>query len=166
MARRVLALVFAGLSIAATGLIIATLSDLPLRVATHFGSGGMPQRWMARENYVFSMLLSVTVFPLLIVILLGWLPRVAPRTISLPHRAYWLDPVRRDETMVALGAFACALGALVIGFVSGIHLLIVTANAGTPARLPEGAFWSVLVTFAIAVFAWIGTLHYRFRAMK
>lgn len=166
MARRVLALIFVGLSIAASGLIIATLSDLPLRVATHFGSGGGAHRWMTRDSYGISMLLSVTALPLLLVGLLGVLPRVAPRTVNLPHRDYWLDPVRRHQTTAALGAFACALGALVIVFVAVIHLLIVAANATTPARLAEGALWSVLVTFAVAVLAWIATLRYRFRAPK
>ena len=166
MARRIFALVLVALSISATLLIIASLSDLPVRVATQFGFDGAARRWMTRDNYGISMLLTVTALPLLLVALLGWLPRVAHRMISLPYRDYWLDPVRRHGTMGALGAFACALGALTIVFVSVVHLLIVAANASTPARLSQGAFWTVLILFGIAVLAWIGALHYRFRAPR
>ena len=67
-----------GLILAAAWHIDATVALLPDSVATHFAGGGRPNGWMTREGYRVFMLLFVTLLPLFMVAMAGWLPRLFP----------------------------------------------------------------------------------------
>jgi hypothetical protein len=118
---------------------------------------------MTREGYRVFMLLFVTVLPLFVVAMAGWLPRLFPGAANIPNRRHWMAPERREAALRLLAAYACWLGSLLVLFIFGIHILLLQANRSVPARLPETAFFGLLGGFALALLAWIVIRVRRFR---
>jgi hypothetical protein len=161
--QRVSHLLFVLSLIVVCAFIAATTGQLPARVASHFGAGNMPNGWMSRDGYLAFMLFFALAFPIVIVAAVGWLPRIAPRAINVPHRDYWLAPVRREGTLAALASHASWLGCLLVLFIAGVHYAILEANASVPQRLPAEYFWMLMIGFLAALALWIGGLFLRFR---
>jgi hypothetical protein len=118
---------------------------------------------MTRDGYRNFMLLFGVGIPLLMVALIAWLPRQLPKHINIPNRDYWLSPERREATYAALSASALWLGCLLTLFITGIHWLLIRANAFNPPRLESTPFLVVLAAFVIALVSWIVRLRRRFR---
>jgi hypothetical protein len=112
------------------------------------------------------MLMLAVAAPCIIVLLIAGLPRVAPRLVNLPHRAYWLAEERRSDTLATLLAFGCWQGALLTMAAAGLHLVLLEANAVTPPRLSVSSLVALLVLFIAAMLAWTGALYARFRTMR
>jgi hypothetical protein len=159
-------LLFVLVLIVAPIVVWTTSAPLPARVATHFARGGLANGWMPHDGYVVFMLLMTTALPLALVAVTGFVPRLAISQISLPKRAYWLSPERREATLAWLAGHACTLGGLITAFLLGIHLLTVEANRHTPARLDESAFFVVLAGFLVLLVIWIVTMALRFARMR
>ena len=157
---------FIVLLVVCTILISATTDHLPAQIASHFGAGGVPNGWMGQNFYRLFMLAFAVILPIVIVLTMGVLPRWIPNAINVPHRAYWLDPVRREATLNYLAAHACWLGSLMVVFITAIHFLLIEANATQPPRLPFQLFITVLVIFVVAMGLWMGTLVLHFRNRK
>lgn len=148
-------LLFVLLLIAAPVVIWATSARLPARVATHFGGGGFANGWMTHDGYLMFILAFAVLLPLVVVAIM-----IATRAHVL-HRD--LAPQRRAATLSGWVSHACWLGCLLVVFVTAVHFLTLAANAVTPARLPEPAFFTVLAVFVIAVLLWALALRARFR---
>jgi uncharacterized membrane protein len=152
-----------GLSVVVAPIVVWTTSaQLPARVASHFAKGGYANGFMGHDAYVLFMLAMTTLLPLVVVACIGLVPRVATSSLSLRYREHWLAPQRRAETMATLATWGCAFGVLLVLFLTGIHFLTLEANARTPPRLDEGAFFAVLVAFLVLLAAWIGFMVIRF----
>lgn len=151
------------LAIAAIILVTTTTGQLPAQVASHFAGAGSANGWMGRSNYLVFMLALGIGMPVLVVVVVGALPRMMVGSINIPNRDLWLTPKRRDETLRYLSAHACWLGCLLAAFITGVHIVLLRANATQPAQLPGTMFFSVLVTFLIGLVLWIVALHARFR---
>ena len=147
-------------------LISATTDQLPARIASHFGAGGVPNGWMDRNFYLLFMLAFAVLLPIVLVLSMGVLPRWIPAAINIPSRVYWLDPVRREATLDYLTAHACWLGSLVVVFITAIHFLLIEANATQPPRLPFQLFIAVMALFLIAMGLWTAALMLHFRNGK
>jgi hypothetical protein len=141
---------------------IATFSLLPAVVPARFAADGTPRGFTVRDVYIATMLGITIGLPLLVVLSMAWLPRVAPRSLNLPHRDYWLAPPRRAGTLATLGAFVCVLGSMVALFAMSVHLLIVDTNLAPGGRLSP-AFIVLLAGFVAGVASWIAALYWRFR---
>ena len=100
---RLYSTLFALVLAAVVWFIVATTQALPDPVATHFGFGYFANGWMTRDGYLRFMLAFATVLPVVIVAMIGWLPRVFPRGINIPHRDLWLAPERRGATLDSIG---------------------------------------------------------------
>lgn len=133
---------------------------LPARLASHFDSQGQANGWMGRDEFF--------VFQTGLIILLGLvfgglsrMIRVLPLDlINLPHRAYWLAPERREETLTWLGSLGHALGLGVIGFL--VFVFQQVADANETGRLQLAPLPLLLVPVVI-VAAVIVALVIRFR---
>jgi hypothetical protein len=158
--------IFVVLLAGATALLLATAGRLPDRIPTHFGAGGVPDGWMTRGGYTRFMLAFTVGLPLLMAGAVGWLPRLAPRLVNLPHRDHWLAPARRDESLAFLGRHACWLGCMIVLMVAGVHLLILRASAATPPRLEEGLFLWMLAAFAAVFVLWLVAIFRRFPRVR
>ncbi len=162
--RRLLLMLFVALLIGSVAFIIGTSSQLPPRVATHFGGTGQINGSMTRDGYLLFILAFATLLPLLIIAAFAGLPLIVPSKLHVPNRDYWLAPSRRDESLAAVGAFGAALGCLLTVLAAGIHEVIVQANASIPPQLPGPMFWAVLGGFLVAFLGWQAMFFLRFRA--
>jgi uncharacterized membrane protein len=161
--RRFLLPLFIGLIVAVSAFIVTTSAELPERVASHFARGGQANGWMPRDAYLGFILLAASGVPLVLVFALAWLPRVFPRAVNLPNRAYWFEPERRDATLATLSAFAWAFGCVLTLLVAGLHWAVVQANALTPPVLAASTVNTLLVAFVLAIACWILAWALRFR---
>jgi uncharacterized membrane protein len=153
---------FVALLALGTALLLATVGDLPDRVPTHFGAGGIPNAWMTRSGYTVFMLAFTLGLPVLVAAAIGLLPRLAPRLVNLPHRDHWLAPERRDESLAFLGRQGCRLGGLMVLLAAGVHWLILRASRLSPPRLEEGLLVAMLAVFLVALAVWIIAMFRRF----
>jgi uncharacterized membrane protein len=161
--RRIAWAILAALVIASATFIVATVPQLPERVATHFGSGGQINGWMYRDQYLdFSLVLAIGV-PLFAAILLNVIPQLARRRINVPNRQYWTADSRRRSTIASLGTFGCWLGCLLTLLAAGIHYAILETHLSVPPRLPLPLFTAILITFFAGILSWVIALHVRFR---
>jgi hypothetical protein len=143
------------------GWLVATLGDLPPRVASHFDLAGRANGWMNRDAYVVftvGMALGLPLFMVGVTALTGRLGR----GLNIPNRDYWLAPERRAATVAVVMHFVVVLAALVVLLVTALHLLIVRANHGGPAPRLSHEIWLVLAGFLTAIIAWIVKLQRRF----
>ena len=163
---RLARLLFILVLIIATILISATSNHLPAQVASHFGTGGAPNGWMSRNDYRLVILAFAVGLPVAVVGGSMLLPRLEDTRINIPHRDYWLAPARRDATFRYLAAHAYWLGALLVVFIAGIHLLLLDANAAQPPRLAGQLLATLLVLFLAALAVWIATMAIHFRNQR
>ena len=154
---------FVALLVLGPAIIWATTGTLPDRVATHFGHDGLANGWMTRDGYRSFMLALGTLVPVFVVVMAGLAPRFANRAMKVPNPGYWLAPERRAETMARMLSHACWLGSAMLVFFTGMHLLLLRANATAPPRLPETAFVAMIVALLIVLVVWALALRARFR---
>ena len=159
---RVALIMLAAVVIAAIAVIAGTSSELPARLATSFGASGAPSGWETRHDYLTMMIGGVIGAPLLIMLALAWLPRVAPRLMNLPHRDYWLAPARRGDTLRSLFAFGCLLAIVLVVFLVALHLLIVRAQMHNPPELPLVPFVVLTGALLVAAGLWAAAWYRRF----
>lgn len=156
-------LLFVLLLVLSPAVMWATSGALPDPVATHFRADGFANGWMTRDGYRLFMLALGTLVPVFIVVMVGLAPQFTNRMTKVPHPEYWLAPARRAETMSRMLSHACWLGCVMLLFFTAMHLLMLRANAVTPPRLPEGPFFTMVVTFVVVVIVWVFALRARFR---
>jgi len=156
-------LCFAVCAAVAAAYIAATTGQLPAQVAAHFGANNAPNGWMSRDGYLRFMLAFGVAVPVLTAGGIALLPRMWPNAINIPHREYWLDPARRQQTIDTLGAYGASFGCLLTLFLAGVHYVVLEANRATPAALPAGLFFALLGAFGLALVLWIASLARRFR---
>ena len=160
---RICSILFAAVLFVVAWFVVATTGQLGDPVATHFGAGFAANGWEQRDSYRSFALAFSVVLPVLVAAIVGWLPRLLPRYVNLPHREYWLAAERRAETFESIAVRALLLGALLSVFMAGVHWLILQANAVVPPRLPAQLFWTMLIAFLTAFAFWIWAFWARFR---
>jgi len=163
MHRKLLTLVFVALLFAGAEFVMSTTATLPERVASHFGAGGQANGYMTRDGYRWFMLFFTVGFPALIVLAIGWLPRLIPQYTNLPNREYWLTPERRAQAFDFLTVHALWFGCLIEVFICSVHWRVVQANAQYPPQLANGPFLMSLGLFLAALAVWIIMLMRQFR---
>jgi hypothetical protein len=142
--------------------IYATSHALPTRVASHFGRGGLANGWMSHDGYVLFMLVMSTVFPLVVAASTGLVP--AAGRMILRRRAIAAE--RIDDAVRWLAGAASIVGVLIAALILGMHFLMLEANARTPARLDESAFFTMIVAFLALLAIWIVALARRMRQVR
>ncbi len=140
------------------GFVVGSYDQLPERVATHFDGHGQPNGWMSRTGCVAFSLILGFVFPLTAVVASGVAGRLPDQRLNLPHRDYWLSPERRDATHAGLRRHALGFAGIGLGFVAGIHALILHANRPGATRLSLTWMLVVIGGFLAAVAIWGFTL--------
>jgi uncharacterized membrane protein len=147
----------------AIAVVAATSTDLPARMAVHFGASGVANGWQSRDGYEITMIALIVALPLLLVATLGWLPRIGACMANIPNKDYWLAPARREGTFERLTRFAALLGVILVVFLTAVHLVVVEANTSPRPTLPTTPFIAVMLAFAVAMIAWVVALTYGFR---
>lgn len=153
-------LVLSGVAGCALQLVFAMY--LPETVATHFGASGVPDDWMPLG-------LAVAVWALLhlfftaMFLAIPYILRISPiRIVSLPKRAYWLAPERKDASLKVIGRWFYVFGVAMNSFFIATGYLSFRANLATPVRLDTAAFTFWLVAFLAFTVAWTVAFLVRF----
>jgi uncharacterized membrane protein len=149
--------IFSAIALCVVVQAIGAFPRLPERVASHFDSSGMPNGWMSKEAFfvVYAVMIGVSAF-------VGfYVPRQIeakpPARINLPHREYWLAPVRRAATLAYLeGYFAWYACALLLILVLAMGLAI-EANFTSPPRMATTPI--LLVIGGFVVFNVLAVIH-------
>jgi hypothetical protein len=158
-----LAAVFVALLAGAAAFVWGTSGKLPDRVATHFGPDGRADAFMTRDAHRVFTLGFIVGIPLLVVTMVGVLPRWTSRFTNIPHRRHWFAPERRDDTLVFLTEHALRVGCLLVALQVGVHWLVLQANTDAPPRLALVPFLVLLGGFVAGIVWWIASLRARFR---
>jgi serine/threonine-protein kinase len=159
--RLAFALVIA-LWLAFAGYVWLSASQLPERVATHFGAGGEPNGWMTRAQHVQFTLLFGLLVPAFFLGIFAAIRPLGDRWLNIPRKDYWLAPERREETYDFIMRLGFWLAGMFIAFLAGIHWSILTANARTPIVLPASSVGWVAGPFLVAIFGWMVIFFGRF----
>jgi uncharacterized membrane protein len=138
--------------VAALAAILITSQQLPARVASHFNAAGVPDGWMARSTYMWSMIGMTLGLAAFLLAVFG-ITRNFPNSINLPNRDYWLAPERRQETHDTIFRYGIWLTILTTALFLAIHLSIVAANSAQPPNLSHGV-WLILGAFFLLMSAW------------
>ena len=143
--------------------VYVTGQTLPDRVASHFGASGLADSFMTRNGYVTFMLCLVVGLPLIMVLSMTSIFRLAGTRMNIPNRDYWLADSRRDATVVLLINHATRLAIGMTVFLCFVHKLVVDANSRTPPALDNAAIITALIVFLLCVMLWIVWLYFAFR---
>jgi hypothetical protein len=153
---------FAGCLVMAVAYALGTVDRLPETVATHFAKTEVPDVWVQRDHYRITLVLMLTLIPLLLVWLMARLPSLIEGRSMIPNSEYWFHPNRRQETEAFLLVHAIRLGVLVLASIVGLHVMILRANAKTPPALNVDQVVTMIVIFMIGLAWWLMTLLRRF----
>ena len=154
---------FVALLVGATWFVLSTTASLPEYVASNFRGDGLANAFMHRDTYRWFMLAFAVGLPVVLVVLIAYLPRRFPGATNIPNRDFWFAPERREETLAYLTQCALQLGCLLTVFACGVHWLVIQANALKPPRLANGPFLTMLVVFLAILGIGIVALLRRFR---
>jgi uncharacterized membrane protein len=123
--------------------IAVSYGSLPSHLATHFDMEGQPNGWMSRNQCVeFTIGLGV-LMPAFIIAIMSGAGKIPVSFVNLPHREYWLEPQRRQETLGILTHYALWFACMNVLFVTGLHWLIVQANS--PGQTPHLNGWGIAI---------------------
>jgi uncharacterized membrane protein len=87
---------------------------LPDQVASHFTISGQPDGWSEKSHFVYFSLGMYAFLTVLFSIIALFIPRLPDSLINLPHKDYWLDPQRRNQTMDSMSRFMFITGNLTL----------------------------------------------------
>ncbi len=129
---------------------------VPDPLASHFGFSGRPNGWTSHSRIITGLAVLVLLFA---VIFAGtyFFGRVPDRLISLPHKAYWLAPERREATLLYVSAWLRWFLVLTLAFVTLVVGLTLRANLHSPPQLSVAAP-GVLILYLVAALAMVVTL--------
>lgn len=130
-ARRIAAVLTVVLIALAAWMFAATFADLPAQVVTRVNSQGQPETVIAKAHFAALYLVVLAGGGLYFLACYRYIHRLPERYLRfLPHHGYWLDPTRRDQTMLSVSSLLCWLAALT--------LLLFTASFGLMLALNTG----------------------------
>jgi hypothetical protein len=123
---------------------------LPENVASHFDALGRPDAWGPRGTltawHIGTVLFIAGMFEGI-----ARLNRLIPEAhLNIPHRAYWLAPERREDTLARLETMSRFLGGAVLAFLIGLFHQVYRANTGGGELTVATAFLVVGLLVAIA----------------
>ncbi len=128
-------------------LMTATLPWFPEQV-------GDPGQEMGRVAYLVAMLLAVGMGGLFGPGFVTWVGRNAPQQLSLPHRAYWLAPERREATLARLAEHVSAVGLMQMLLFAGLHVFLLLRSRPDWPQPPSGAWQLGIAALALWFAAW------------
>jgi uncharacterized membrane protein len=145
------------------GVRVATVwSELPPRMASHFGASGEPNGWTSREDFFGTVALiggGTSALLLFLPLLLSVIP---PELINLPNREYFLAQERRADTVARLGGFMAWLGVATTALIALVLELSIEANL-RQGPLDNGAFILGMGVYALAITATLVAVYRAFR---
>jgi uncharacterized membrane protein len=147
-------LLFYVLASALVVLVLATLSQLPPLVASHFDARGAATGWLPRPLYALFLLAIGILIPLGITGLITLLTRSGVSALNIPARDYWTRPEHSGEAVRRVRAYMWWLACVLVVTALAIHWSVLAANARQPTSLNTGEFFTVLGAIVLALGIW------------
>ncbi len=136
--------------------------QLPETVASHFGSGGKPDGFMARDSYLVLMAVLEIGLPLFMVALAKGIRFMPIDLINVPNRQFWLSPPYREFTLRYMEAMLVWISAVTSIFLIALNYLSYRANIDK-SPLDEFSFIAMLAVFMLFVVGICIFMFWRFR---
>jgi MFS family permease len=133
----------------AVAAILATESQLPAIVATHFGPGGRADGFIPHDRYVALIVGLAVGMPLALAAVTSFVPRYFPKLFKLDRCKRWADPKARSAILASTATFGALEGALVAAFVAGVHFALIASHEAMPPRLDKAFFLPVVIAFVV-----------------
>ena len=140
------------------GALAFTRDQLPERVATHFGTGGIANGWMMRDHFLWGTAAFSLVLPAAVVGLCYVIRQLPVSMLNLPNREYWIAPERRQATYDFIFSRSLWFASIAVGFVTGIYFMILEANKHTTPQLSEETLLAFTGVFLAAMLVWVWRL--------
>jgi hypothetical protein len=144
-------------------LTLNSMPDGPRLIAVHFNAANAPDVWVSGRSYRILVLLSLIGGPLLLVWLMGWMPRLTNGKGQVPDHEYWFDRVRCKDTYAFLLQHACWLGSMTAAAIYVIHISILQANAHNPPQLSPDRLLTMAVIYVCGLVWWTAAFFRHFR---
>lgn len=103
-------------------------TQLPDRVATHFGADGQPNDWMQKTSACVVLGACQIIVPLIVLGATTLANRLPSSMVNIPHREYWLHADRRAETLAWMNRMMTWIAILSLIFMMAISRLTFVAN--------------------------------------
>lgn len=147
------------------GLHVWYWTQLPDRMATHFGVDGKPNEWMSKTNGTMLLCGTQVGLPLLLLLIGSLLPSLPASLVSIPNRQYWLQPERRTDSIAHMATMLAWIAVLIsMELIAIVHLTFLANRSGT--ALDTQSFLAILAIFLVGVFGIAGGSVWRFRLPK
>jgi uncharacterized membrane protein len=137
-------------------------SQLPNRVAIHFGANGVPDNWMDKSSATLLMCSFQIGLPLFLVGI-TWIAAFLPSAlINVPNRKYWLHPDRRVKALEYVNCVVAWIAVLASLFMMLVgHLTFIASQRGDNLRTDWLGY--ALTLYLLIMFALVGGSFWRFR---
>ncbi len=138
-------------------------TQLPERVASHFGPSGIADGWMSS---LANLCVSAALF-ILMTLIMFFVPKlvsvVPVRFVNLPNRDYWLADERKKQTLDDIAERMATFGiAINLCFIFIMHMVYKANMSGTQI-LDENTFLMVSGIFMLFMAGWLFSFFRRFR---
>jgi len=138
---------------------------LPNRMASHFGFNGQPNGWTSKLEFLGMMLslqLGLAIFMLALTRIIRKLPI---SMVNIPHREYWLDENRADETLAWLGENLNWINAATCFFLMAIFYMTLQANLAEKVELSSWECYIALGLYLFVMSIFVAKIILRFRTI-
>jgi uncharacterized membrane protein len=160
--RTVATVVFVLLCAACLGHAFYFYSQLPERVAHHFGPDGKPDAWGDKMQFLVVYLITIAVMGIVFFGLALAMRRLPTTAINLPHREYWLAPERREETVAGMVSAFLWFGSLTLLLFLDIFHQAFQVHLGKAAGLTHP--WISIGVYLAASLVWCVVFFRGFRS--
>ena len=143
--------------------LVAAIPLLPDPLATHFDALGRPDGWMSRSRHLGLLALAGAGFPAFILGMTHSARYLPAAAMNIPHKEYWLDNSRRQQTVEFLFQYSLWLACLIVGMFIALHWGVVFANRLQPPQFPLPWLLSMIGGFLAGIAVWIVGLYWHFR---
>ena len=155
--------IFVSLLVVFSLLTLNSIGDLPDKIAVHFDANGAADGWTSRETYRVFALLALSGLPLLLVWIMGGLPRLTKGRGQIPDYEYWFAGDRQQLTQNFLLQHACWLGTLTVAVIYGMHLSIMRANSISPPSLAMDRLLTMIFIYLFGLVWWMAAFLRHFK---
>jgi len=111
------------------------LSELPDRIATHFGPTGHPNGWMTRNQHVIGMTLLGFGIPAFVIGICYSIRYFPSSTLNVPRASYWRSPDHYPEACQILLRWSFWFGTVSFMWTGILNYQLVLANRLSPPFL-------------------------------
>jgi uncharacterized membrane protein len=147
-------LLFWALAVSLIAVVLATLSQLPPRVASHFDAAGVPNGWSSRPAYALLLILVGVLLPLGTIGLITLVTRSGPGQLNMPAKEYWTRPEHSSEAIRRVRGYMWWLACIMAGTALAIHGLVLAAHTSAPPHLSGVGIITVLSVVVLAIVGW------------